>query len=99
MQETLNRGIVLEQLVAHALEAIREDDNDEWLRLILRRGFVGFENMSEPQLRKELEMRGLRPHKLAEEDAAFEEDADGDAEDGWELRRELGGLATELGDA
>lgn len=94
MQDTIDRRAALDQLIAHAIEAIREDGGADWLRLMLRRGFVGFENMPENQLRKELELRGLRAPALAEE-AVFDSDADDD----WEMQRELGGLRAQLGDA
>lgn len=55
-----HKQAILDQLVSHAEQSIREDvPGSDWLAHILRKGFVGFENMQEPQLRRELELRGL----------------------------------------
>jgi hypothetical protein len=87
MQRSRSRQTVLEQLIEHALAAIRDDDEAQWLQLILRRGFVGFENMPESQLHKELELRGLTGRASPDEEPEPDE-----IEDDWDVRREVGGL-------
>ena len=71
---TLDRQNALERLIAHALDAIRADPDDGWLRLVLRKGFAGFENMSRAQLARELQLRGLQPPIETDNDASALED-------------------------
>lgn len=88
---TLDRQAALEQLIAQALDTIRADADDGWLRLILRRGFAGFENMTETQLARELQLRGLQPPIETGDDAVTLED---DFSDDWDLSHDLPGLPT-----
>jgi hypothetical protein len=84
---TLDRQAAVEQLIAHALDAIRSDPEEGWLRLVLRKGFAGFENMSEAQLARELQLRGLQaPAETSDDDPATLED---DFSDDWDLSRDL----------
>jgi hypothetical protein len=70
----LDRPAALEQLTMHALRALRDDEHAQWLRLILLRGFIGFENMPDGQLRHELELRGLLPQELLHDPDEYDED-------------------------
>jgi hypothetical protein len=82
---SLDREVLLEQLIAHAAETIRADPESSWLRLILRKGFAGFETMSGPQLERELQLRGLQPPIESADSDAHENDFSED----WDLSREL----------
>lgn len=53
------RAGMVDRLVAHTASAVSSDPDGEWLRFILKRGFIGYEHMSEAQLRSELERCGL----------------------------------------
>lgn len=82
-------------MIAHALDTIRSDPDEGWLRLILRKGFAGFDNMSEAQLARELQLRGLQPPIETGDDAATLED---DFSDDWDLSRDLpDGIAAQWG--
>jgi len=92
----LDRRNALDRLIAHALDAIRADPDDGWLRLVLRKGFAGFENMSRAQLARELQLRGLQPPIETGDDASALED---DFSDDWDLSHDLpdlpGGMASD----
>jgi hypothetical protein len=55
----IGRTSMVERLVTHTAAAVSSDPDGEWLRFILKRGFIGYEHMSETQLRNELERCGL----------------------------------------
>jgi hypothetical protein len=80
LRNNLDRAAAVSQLLTHALQSIGAPGESDWLRLILRRGFVGFERMTDAQLLRELELRELLPPPLE-----VEGDADEDmiAEDRW----------------
>jgi hypothetical protein len=79
LRNNIDRAAAVSQLLAHALQSIGNPGESDWLRLILRRGFVGFEKMTDAQLLRELELRELLPPPL-EAESDFEEEA---AEDRW----------------
>jgi hypothetical protein len=56
---SMGRNVMVDCLVAHTAAAVSSDPDVDWLRFILKRGFIGYEHMSEPQLRNELERSGL----------------------------------------
>lgn len=82
---------MIDTLISHAMTAVSDDPEGTWLRLILRRGFTGFENMSEQQLRTELQLRGLADFEVQEEVDADEELDDAGTEVEW--RRDFGTMA------
>ena len=58
-QHETTREDKLERLVDHLIDEIRQDSTDTVLRSIVRRGFMGFQNMSDARLDSELRLRGL----------------------------------------
>ncbi len=78
---------MIDLLVANAVSSVSDDPDGTWLRLILRRGFNGFENMTEVQLRTELQMRGLAGYESQD---AEEVDAEDDEDAGVEWRMDFG---------
>jgi hypothetical protein len=93
-QETLDRPAALARLIAHDVESIRLDADDEWLQLILRKGFIGFENMPETQLLRELHLRGLQPPAVdLDEDLALDDESSADWDPPLDLLGRVGGPA------
>jgi hypothetical protein len=78
-RNNLDRAAAVSRLLTHALQSIRHADESDWLRLILRRGFIGFEKMTDAQLLRELELRELVPPP-PEFESDFDEE---EAEDRW----------------
>jgi hypothetical protein len=72
--QTLDRAAAVSRLLAHLLGAAERPAESEWLKLVLRRGFVGFDNMTDAQLRRELELRELSVPALALDEALDDED-------------------------
>jgi hypothetical protein len=72
--QPLDRTAAVSRLLAQLLGAAERPAESEWLRLVLRRGFIGFDNMTDAQLRRELELRELSVPALAEDEAFAEED-------------------------
>jgi hypothetical protein len=59
MQRRFGRQAAIDQLVDHTLESIHQDPDGELLREMVRRGFFGFEGLTDSRLEAELQMRGL----------------------------------------
>jgi hypothetical protein len=72
--QTLDRSAAVSRLLTRLLGAAEQPAEIEWLRLVLRRGFVGFDNMTDAQLRRELELRELSVPALALGEAFDDED-------------------------
>ena len=84
MKRRFGREAAINQLIDHTLASIHQDPDGEILREMVRRGFLGFERLTDSRLEAELQMRGLSaavPKQLLDEEEA--EPAD-------ELEREIG---------
>jgi hypothetical protein len=56
---SMGRNEMVDRLAAHTAAAVSSDPDIDWLRFILRHGFIGYEHMSKTQLQNELERYGL----------------------------------------
>ena len=79
--QNTNRDWIVNCLVQYQLERIRDGHYGLWLLNLLEKGFAGFDNMSDEQLRVELKKRGLQAEFDVtgvpvdeEDDVGFEED-------------------------
>jgi hypothetical protein len=53
------REAAINQLIEHTLESIHQDPDGQILRAMVRRGFLGFEELTDSRLEAELRSRGL----------------------------------------
>jgi hypothetical protein len=83
-QREITREEKLERLVDHLMDEIRQDSTDTVLRSIVRRGFMGFQNMSEARLDSELRLRG--PTSAPPERQQVDDANEGMSEDISDLR-------------
>jgi hypothetical protein len=73
------RQYMIDSLVGFSLSAALQDPDAEWLREIFANGFVGFSNMSDRELLREMQFRDLAGYPggpEAIEDAEPEEEDD-----------------------
>jgi hypothetical protein len=76
MPRTANsRKEMIGRLVAHSLATAAAASQQDWLREVFEKGFVGYSKFSDRQLLLELDLHGLTPAS-----ALFEEDGDADAD-------------------
>lgn len=73
----LDRADAIAQLINYVTHSIDRPADSDWLQLTLRRGFAGFERMTDAQLLRELELRELLP--ASEELTEIDEEPD----DAW----------------
>ena len=77
MERRFGREAAINQLIDHTLESIHQDPDGELLREMVRRGFLGFEGLTDGGLQAELQMRGLSavaPAQILDEEEAEPED-------------------------
>lgn len=75
------RDLLVQSLVVDSIEKLRADRLSLWLHTILECGFVGFANMGETELRREVARRGLRLEERFDEQPHEEFDDDPEDED------------------
>jgi hypothetical protein len=60
MQTTVTSRVeMIRQLVDHSVSSALAESQQYWIREIFENGFVGYRQFSEPQLRLEMQLRGL----------------------------------------
>jgi hypothetical protein len=94
----MNRELIIQKLIESKVDYITRHGCGIWLHDILERGFIGFGNMPDEQLLREMRQRGIRcemenkPWPVDEDDDDCE--ADDDEEDG-DVRRLRAGCVTD----
>ena len=78
---SMGRNVMVDRLVAHTAAAVFSDPDIDWLRFILKHGFIGYEHLSETQLRNELERCGLMEIDFDDEEDGPEAAHDSDLVD------------------
>lgn len=92
----MNRDLIIQKLIESQIDYITRHGCGLWLHNVLERGFTGFGNMSEEQLRREMRQRGIRdefdnkPWPLDEED-----DDEFEPEEDEDIRSVLGECVTD----
>lgn len=93
----MNKEIIIQKLIESQIDYITRHGCGLWLHNILERGFVGFGNMSEEQLLREMRQRGIKD-EFDNKPWPVDEDDDDDAEqEDEDVRKLIGECAT--GDA
>jgi len=94
----MNRESIIQKLIENRVDNIARHGCGIWLHEILERGFIGFANMSDAELSREMRHRGIKceienkPWPVDEDDDDPEPEEDEEDDD---VRRLIGECATD----
>jgi hypothetical protein len=90
----MNRELIIQKLIESRVDYITRHGCGIWLHEILERGFIGFANMPDAQLAREMRQRGIKceienkPWPVDEDDDDPESEEDEEDDDVRRLRGE-----------